>query len=161
MKNPLLCLFICSSLVAACSTRPDTEDNIHLASGDTVKLNKAFTIPDLFAHVVFQDGEIIDKRLIQWYQTSCMLDTNSLGPKTIAQNTFQVSQVTYNEDMYSDAGAIIRYYTEFHLDAADPKKNSILTCQVLDDTMQHHDFPLSEIRQATGEYFTFSSTDNK
>jgi hypothetical protein len=161
MKNHLLYLLICSYLAASCSTSPETVDENHLKKGDSVRLEQSFAIPDLYTHVIFQDGEIIKEGSIHPYKTSCIADTNSLGPKTIEQNDFKVSKISYFEDIYSDLGATIRYYTEIHLDAADSKKNITLTCQVLDGTMQHHSFPLSEIKQATGQYFTFSSTDNK
>jgi len=161
MKNHLFHLLICSYLVTSCSTSPDTANEIHLTKGDIVKLVQSFTIPDLYSHVIFQDGEIIKEGSLQWYKTSCIADTKSLGPKTVEQNDFNISKVSYYEEMYSYEGATIRYYTEFHLDAADPNENIILTCQVLDGTMRHHNFPLNEVKQATGQYFTFSSIDNK
>jgi hypothetical protein len=161
MKNHLYYLLICSYLLTSCSTSPDTSNEVHLTKGDNARLEKSFTIPVLFSHVIFQDGEIIREDDLQWYKTSCIADTNSLGPKTVEKDTFKVNKVSYFEDIYSDLGATIRYSAEFRLDAADPKKNIILTCQVLDGTMRHHNFPVSEIKQATGQYFTFSSTDNK
>jgi hypothetical protein len=161
MKAHLSLLFFCLCIVTSCVTSPDRSKEIHLSKGDIVRLERSFTIPDLYSHVIFQDGEIVKENSLQHYKTSCFVDTFSLGPKTIQQNNYRVSKVSYSEDWYSSTSATLRYYTEFHLDAADPDENIILTCQVLDGPMQHHGFPLSEIRKATGQYFTFSSTDNK
>jgi hypothetical protein len=56
--------------------------------------------------------------------------------------------------MYSDAAAIIRYFTEFHLSSdEDRQQDLIITCQILDDTMRHHSFPFDEVALATGAYF--------
>jgi len=161
MKNYLLCLFICCYLASACSTLPDTTKQTYLEKNDTVKLSKPISIPELYSHVILQDGEIIRESSLQRYKTSCIVTTYGLGPKTVQQNDYKVSKVSYYEDWYSSAAAVLRYYTEFHLKADSPERNIVLTCQVLDGPMQHHVFPLSEIRQATGEYFTFSSTDNR
>lgn len=161
MKNRLLYLFIYCYLAASCSTISDAVDEVYLNKDDTVKLNKPIDVPDLYSHVILQDGEITREGSLQRYKTSCIVDTADLGPKTIQQNVYRVSKVSYFEDWYSSAAAVLRYYTEFHLKASSPEQNIVLTCQVLDGPMQHHGFPLSEIRQATGHYFTFSSTDNK
>jgi len=161
MKNYLLRLFICCYLASSCSTLPGTAKQTYLEKNDTVRLNKPISIPDLYSHVVLQDGEIIRESSLQRYKTSCIVTTYSLGPKTVEQNDYKVSKVSYYDDWYSSAAADLRYYIEFHLKADAPESNIVLTCQVLDGPMQHHDFPLSEIRQATGEYFTFSSTDNR
>lgn len=161
MKKTLLPLFIYCFLATSCSSLPDADKQVYLNKGDTVKLNRSFPVPESYAHVNFQNGEIISDGSIQWYETSCVVDTDSLGPKTVPQNDYQVSEVSYDEDWYSNAGAVLRYYTEIHLKAASTEKNIVLTCQVLDDPMQHHSFPLSEIRQATGQYFTFSAKENQ
>jgi hypothetical protein len=161
MKNRLLSLFICCNLSASCSTTTDVTKETYLKIGDTANLNKSFSIPDLYSHANFQNGEIVDDGSIQNYKTSCIVATGSLGPKTVQQNDYSVSKVSYYEDWYSSAGAVLRYYTEFHLKAASPDNSIVLTCQILDGPMQRHGFPLSEIRQATGQYFTFSSTDNR
>jgi hypothetical protein len=161
MKHHLLYLLIYTSLAASCSFTSVTDEETHLKPGDTVRLNKSLTVPDLYSHVTLQDGELIRDGLIQQYKTSCIIGSKSLGPKTIRQNDYKVSKVSYYEDMYSDPAANMRYYTEFYLNADKPEDNLVLTCQVLDAILKHHVFPLSEIRRATGSYFTFSSIDNK
>jgi hypothetical protein len=57
--------------------------------------------------------------------------------------------------MFSDAAALVRYFTEFYLTSDDQRQNLILSCQTLDGTMQHHNFPVDEVKLATGDYFTF------
>jgi len=161
MKNYLSYLLICSFLVASCSTSPESVDEEHLMKGDGVRLEQSFTIPDLFSHVIFQDGEIIRENSLQRYRTNCIADTHSLGPRTIEKNAFEVSKASYFQDFYSDPSATIQYAVAFHLQAADSHDNIILTCRVLDAIGRYHVFPLSEIKQATGRYFTFSSIDNK
>ena len=161
MKNHLLCLFIYCFLAASCSTLSDTDNKAYLNKGDTVKLSRPFPVPELYSHVNFQKGEIVSDSALQGYENSCVVDTYSLGPKTVPQNEYQVSEVSYYEDWYSRAGAVLRYYTEFHLTPTSTGENIILTCQVLDSPMQYHPFPLSVIRQVTGQYFTFLPKDNQ
>lgn len=157
----ILLLTICTSIAISCSSNPASEKKIHLVKGDTVKLNRSFSVAKLSSHVIFQDGEIIKQRDLQRYETSCIIDTKSLGPETIQPGDFEVKKVTYNDEWYSDAAAELRYYTEFYLNAVKQDKELILTCQTLDDTMRRHTFPADEIKQATGDYLIFSSIDNK
>ncbi|MCW8942558.1 MAG: hypothetical protein OQK93_05215 [Gammaproteobacteria bacterium] len=42
-----------------------------------------------------------------------------------------------------------------HLTSDDQRQNLILSCQILDATIQHHNFPVDEVKLATGDYFTF------
>ena len=56
--------------------------------------------------------------------------------------------------MYFDAAVIILYFTEFHLTFdTDRQQDILLTCQTLDDTMQHHSFPVDEVGLAMENYF--------
>ncbi len=145
-------LLSCSFLLLSCQTTPDER---HFASGDAVSLNRSLNVPALFSHVILQYGEVIDEVDLYAYDTSCIVDSKNLGPGNIQPQSYEVSKVTYNEEMFSDGGAIIRYFTEIYLDSDEPDKNLILTCQKLDDTMMHHSFPVDEIKQASGRYFSF------
>lgn len=160
MKKQLR-LFICFCLTASCSINPETTKKVHLHKGDTVKLNKSFVIPELYSHVIFQNGKIVNKKTLQRFKTSCIIDVIKLGPVLFQQGDFEVSKVSYNEEWYIEAAAIERYYTEIHLNAAEKNKSVILTCQILDEPMRHHSFPVTEIQQAMGNYIIFSSIDNK
>ena len=96
------------------------------------------------------------------YQTSCVVDNNDLGPKEIQPQHYKVHKVTYNEEMYFDAAAIIRYFTEFHLSSDEgPQQHLIITCQILDDTMRHHSFPVDEVALTTGAYLSFLTAGHR
>ena len=145
-------LLISIFLLLSCQTGPAPR---HLSRGDIISLNKTITFPELSSHIVLQSGEVIDDRDLKAYQTSCIVDNDDLGPKKIHPQNYTVRKVTYNEEMYSDAAALIRYFTEFYLRSDDQRQNLILTCQTLDATMQHHNFPVDEVKLATGDYFRF------
>lgn len=156
-----LTLLVFTCLAASCSINSSAVKEVHLQKGDGVKLSKAFTVPDLRSHVILQDGEVVNDRSLKLYKTSCIIDVFKLGPETYQPADFEVSQVSYNEEWYSDMAASIRYYTEINLKPKKQGDQFILTCQVVDGTMQYHNFPLNEIQRAVGGYFTFAATDNK
>ena len=150
----LTCLLFCGFLLLSCQTSPETS---HITRGNVISLNKTISIPQIQSHVIIQFGEIIRETDLKAYETSCIVDSQDLGPVSIQPQSYKVRKVTYNEEFYSDAGAIIRYFTEIFLTAGDPQQNLILTCQTLGDTMQHHSFPVNEIKQATRDYFIFDN----
>jgi hypothetical protein len=144
-------------LLLSCQQSPEqnTPESRHFLKGDAFSLNRSITIPHLFSHVIIQYGDVIKLADLYAYETSCIVDQIALGPGLIQPQNYIVEKVTYNEEMYSDAGAVIRYFIEIYLSADDPQKNLVLTCQTLGNTMQHHSFPVSEVKQTTGDYFTF------
>lgn len=150
-------LLLCTCLISACSGELYKDDATHLTAGDDVMLVKTFNVEALYSHVLFQDGYIVKENELKPYQTSCIFDVNDLGPNDYKAEAFTVTTVNYKEEMYSDAGAVVRYFTEFYLESNSntQAKQKILTCQVLDDTMQYRPFSASEIKQATGDYFKF------
>lgn len=160
MNIRLLALFALSVFTTACSNMASTVNEIHLKKGDLVQLGKPFTVPDLYAHIILQGGNVVNQRSLQVYSTSCIIGVNRLGPETYPPAEFEVSEVSYNEEWYSNSAGTIRYYTEIHLKPRKQGDGILLTCQLVDDTMRHHSFPLSEIQQAVGDYFIFSTTDN-
>lgn len=158
---------------SSCSSELYKDNATHLSAGNKITLTKPFEIKKLFSHVIFQDGEIINETELTPYRVSCIFDAYNLGPKSVQPSQFNITKVTYNDEMYSDSGAVVRYFTEFYLESTkietgqietgqienDKEKQSnknILTCQILDDTLQYHPFSLTEIKQATGLYFDFS-----
>ena len=151
MKSLILVISI--SLLLSCHSAPGLR---HLKQGDSVSLNKVIAFPELSSHIILQAGEVITGNDLMAYQTSCVVDNNDLGPKEIQPQHYQLRKVTYNEEMYSDAAAIIRYFTEFYLSSDEGHQwDLIITCQILDDTMRHHSFPVVEVIQATADYFSF------
>lgn len=161
MKSKPLTLTILTCVASACSSNFNAVKENHLTKGDSVSLSKPFTVPDLRSHIILQDGKVVDDRALKLYISSCIIDVDRLGPETYQPAGFEVSKVSYNEEWYSDTAGTIRYYMEIHLKPEKQGDNMILTCQVIDGTMQHHNFPLNEIKQAVGDYFTFSATDSK
>ena len=149
---PLLFSFI----LLSCQTDSHTPETRDLSSGDGISLHRTITFPELQSHILIQYGGVIAESELNPYITSCIVDNRDLGPKTIQAQNYTVRKVTYNEEMFSDGGAVIRYFIEIYLNANDPQQNLILICQTLDDTMQHHIFPVSEIKQTTGDYFAFN-----
>lgn len=145
----------CLHLVTSCSNNPSKYDEQYLSAGDSIKLIRPITVRDLRSHVIFQDGEIINEDDLAPYRTSCIFEAHKLGSKTYQSEILTLNKIDYYEEMYSDGGAVVRYFTEFYLASNDHKDGFILTCQVLDDTMQYHSFPSDEIKQATGNYFNF------
>lgn len=141
--------------LSACSSNPDHSVALELSEGSTIILEKPFDIPPLYSHVLFQHGAIIKPGDLQPYDISCILDNRDLGPKVIQVTRFIVTDIQLYEEMYSDAGAVIRYYTEFYLRSNSQQADFILTCQTLDDTTQYYSFPTNVIRQATGNYLSF------
>lgn len=140
-------------LLVSCQPVPQPR---HLKRGDAVSLNKVISFTEMSSHIILQAGRVIEDDDLKAYQTSCVVDNNDLGPKEIQPQNYRISKVTYNEEMYFDAAAIIRYFTEFYLTSDEGRQQDIiLTCQTLDGTMQHHSFPADEVRLATGDYFTF------
>ncbi|MBT8119384.1 MAG: hypothetical protein KJN89_06660 [Gammaproteobacteria bacterium] len=151
MRNLLAVISI--SLLLSCQSVPGPR---HLKQGDSVSLNKVITFPESSSHIILQAGKVIKGKDLMAYQTNCVVDNFELGPKDIKPQNYQVRNVTYNEEMYFDAAAIIRYYSEFYLSSHGGRQQDlIITCQTLDDTMQHHSFPVDEIALATGDYFSF------
>ena len=61
--------------------------------------------------IVLQSGEVIDDRDLKAYQTSSIVD---------------------NEEMYSDAAALIRYFTELYLTSDDQPQNLTFSRRTLD-----------------------------
>ena len=155
MKLRLPLLLLCLHLLTSCSGSLNKPDEQYLSPGNIIKLERSFTVPALYSHVIFQDGKIINENNLAPYRTSCILDLHDLGPTTYQAEAFTIDKVEYNEEMYSDAGAVVRYFTEFYLTSDTHKKRNILTCQILGDTMQYQSFPLTEIEQATGQYFRY------
>ena len=141
--------------LSACSSNPDHSVALDLSEGSTVILEKPIDIPPLHSHVLFQHGAIIKSGELQPYDISCIMDNRELGPKVIQAASFVVTDIQFYEEMYSDAGAVIRYYTEFYLRSNNQQTEFILTCQTLDDTTQYYSFPTDVISQATGDYFSF------
>lgn len=152
-KQSIALLF--SFILLSCQTDPGSAETRNLSSGDNVSLRRTIIFPDLQSHIIIQNGKIIADSDLYAYKTSCLVDNRDLGPKTIQPQSYTVRKVTYNEEMFSDGGAIIRYFIEIYLTANDQQHNLILTCQTLDDTMQYHIFPVTEIEQTTGDYFSF------
>lgn len=146
------CLLICSFLIFSCQTSSEPD---YISRGDVISLNKSLAIPKLRSHITIQYGEIVDEADLNVYEHSCIVENWELGPKTIQPEPYAVSKVTYNEEWYSDGGAIIRYFTEIYLNSDRQQKNLILTCQILGNTMEHHSFTADDIKQVTGDYFTF------
>jgi hypothetical protein len=131
------------------------KNSTYLTTGDEIALTRAFDVAALRSHIILQDGKIIEDGDLSPYRISCIFDVYDLGPATYQPQIFNVTDVTYNEEMYSDLGAVVRYFTEFYLSSNHSQKKKTLTCQVLDDTTQYHPFAISEIKQATGDYFIF------
>ena len=96
------------------------------------------------------------KEEIQPYNNNCILDTLHLGPERVNTQNYTVKKIDYFEDMYSDAGAVIRYRIEIQLHAINSNDQLTLSCRVLDDTMQYHVFPVNDIKQVMGDYLSFS-----
>jgi len=153
IKQTIPLLF--SLLLLSCQSYTETAEDRDLSEGDKLSLHRAITFPALQSHIIIQYGKIIARSELYPYETSCIVDNRDLGPKTIQPQSYIIRKVTYNEEMYSDSAAIIRYFIEIYLSASEPQQNLILTCQTLDDTMQHHVFPAAEIKQTTGDYFSF------
>ena len=160
MKTRLLPVLMLSFFAASCSHIASTFSEVNLRKGDSAQLNKAFTVPELYSHIILQDGNVVTQHSLQIYNISCIIDVSRLGPETYLPADFEVSKVSYNEEWYSSTAGTIRYYTEIHLKPEKQGDSMTLTCQLVDDTMKHHSFPLSEIRQAVGDYFIFSATGN-
>lgn len=150
MRNT--CLLICSLILLSCQTSPESR---HIARGDTVSLDRSITIPELRSHVIFQFAEVIDEIDLKPYETSCIVEHKDLGPMQIQPQQYTVTRVTYNEEMYSDPGAVVRYFNEIYLNSSEQQENLIIICQALGSTMENHSFPVDEIKQATGDYFSF------
>ena len=146
------CLLLYSFLLLSCQTATDTR---YIARGDEITLNKTISIPPLQSHVIIQFGEIIMDNDLKPYATSCIVDNKDLGPVSFRPQRYKVSRIIYNQEMYSDAGATIRYFTEIILTADEPQQNIKLSCQVLGDTMQYQSFPTDVIQQVTGDFFVF------
>lgn len=141
--------------LSACSSNPDHSIALELSKGSTVILEQPFDIPPLYSHVLFQHGAIIKPGDLQPYDISCIMDNRDLGPKAIQADSFVVTGIKFYEEMYSDSGAVIRYYTEFYLRSNNQQTDFTLTCQTLDDTTQYYAFPANVISQATGDYLSF------
>jgi len=147
------CLLICSFLLLSCQTSPEPD---YISRGDVISLNKSLAIPKLRSHITIQYGEIADEADLNVYEHNSIIENRELGPKTIQPESYTVSKVTYNEEWYSDAGAIIRYFTEIYLNSDNSQQQDlILSCQILGNTMEHHSFTADEIKQVTGGYFNF------
>ena len=142
-----------SLIITSCSDSVLKDDTKYLAAGDSVSIVRSFSIAELQSHAIFQSGAVINKAELQPYLTNCILEVNDLGPTEYKPEQFTVTTINYHEEMYSDTGAVVRYFTEFRLVPAGDGKPALLRCQVLDDTMQYHGFSLPEIRQALGPYF--------
>lgn len=151
----ILLTMLISTLLASCGSAMLKDDDSHLAINDKVSLVQPLQIAKLDSHVIFQDGVLVKQAELEPYQTSCIYEVNQLGPTDYPPENFIVTRINRHEEMYSDTGAVVRYYTEFHLmpdDGGEPVK---LVCQVLDDTMRYHSFSVPEIQQAVGNYFRF------
>jgi hypothetical protein len=140
----------------ACAYNSDTADGRDLKVGDKVTLNIPLHIKPLFSHINLQYGEVKTKEQIQPYYNNCILDTLHLGPRQVNAQSYIVNKIGYFEDMYSDAGAVIRYRLEIQLQATNGNDPLSLSCRVLDDTMRYHVFPVSEIKQVVGDYLSFT-----
>jgi hypothetical protein len=147
--------FVASILLSSCSGEFLKDDERHLSVGDSVNIVRTFTIDKLQSHIIFQDGIITKQNELKPYRTSCIFEANDLGPTEYQPEEFTVKGIAYHEEMYSDTGAVVRYYIELQLMSAQQHKPRILTCQILGDTMQYHSFALPEIQQAAGSYFSF------
>jgi hypothetical protein len=155
-NRQLIIIGIFCLALQACAYTPDTDDSRDLKVGDKVTLNIPLHIKPLFSHINLQDGEIKTKEQIQPFNNNCMLDTSHLGPEQVKAQSYIVNKIGYFEDMYSDAGAVIRYRIEIQLQATNSNDELILSCRVLDDTMQYHVFPVDDIKQVMGDYLSFN-----
>lgn len=156
MHSQVFSGLLCVCLITACNNTILTDDASYLTAGKSVKLMKPIEIRPGYSHVLFQDGKIITLETdLNTYRTSCFIDVFDLGPARYEADTFTVDRVTYKEEMYSDTGAVVRYYVEYVLDSETRQstKPVVLTCQILDDIAGYNPFPISELRQAVGSYF--------
>lgn len=128
-----------------------SDDTPHLEAGDRIELIRALDIPELESHVTIQQGQLIPKRDMRPYQSSCVIETRDLGPFTIEPQVFTIRSVEYLEEMESDTAAVVRYYNEIRLSGT--QLDLLMSCQILDDTMQYHSFSIDEIRRITAGYF--------
>ena len=166
MYTRLTCLLLCCCLLSSCQNSPDLDPEKErgpdspqgsrdLTRGDHITLMKPLSFAKLQSHTLLQFGRVIMWHDLRPYEISCIIDNDRLGPHTIQPQRYRVSKVTFNEEMYSDASATIRYYHEFKLKSDDQQPGLLLTCQELGGTMEYHDFPVHKIEQATGDYFAF------
>ena len=125
-----------------------------IPKGSLLTLNRTLEIPAGETHALIQEGRLIKKRDKDDYRINCRFDVKKFGPRTIAPAKFIIRRTEDGQEWISRAG-IMRYYTDIYFQSDEATDAIKLSCQQYGYNTQRN-FTVTDIRNALGDYFTFS-----
>lgn len=122
--------------------------------GSTLALNKDLEIPAERTHALLQFGELTTESDRNQYQIHCRFDVRTFGPRTIEPEVFRIRRTEDGQRRISDAG-IWLFFSELYLDSDKGTDVIKLRCQTWGSRLDWN-FPVTEMKPALGDYFTFT-----
>ena len=151
----VLCLPSCSML--------HSDDPASLAfvipAGSRLVVKETVPIDHDNTHATIQFGKFIRDRDRQDYEVNCRIDFRDFGPRDIEPETYRITR-TEDGNHWISQPAIMRYYTEVHLESDKGTDVIEMVCQQYGSQTDKH-FTVAEM-QATLEdiaRFAYPETD--
>lgn len=150
-------------LVAACATQTSTDgggESIRLAGDEQFTLTQPLTIPNGWARIPIQDGEVLDNRRdIQQSRAYCELETGTVArpdnPNVVQPDEFASSRLTYFRSISVDRSPRT-YSVKVQLSSDKQPDVRRLQCHRTSDPLFSTDVSVQEIREALGSVIEFA-----
>lgn len=138
-------------LVSCASSVGGSGNYIHaISKGDKFVLKQEINISARKAHVILQNGQIMNFANIDKYAPFCRFEVNTKGEQTIKPGTFTVTKVSRSEPEVLPY--VYNYYVKFDLSAANNPDIRSLGCGSWGSSTETYlTFP--QMQQALGNYF--------
>jgi len=135
----------------ASSTCGDSGNYIYkITKGDKFVLKQDLAIAARKAHVILQNGKIMNFANIDKYAPFCRFEVNTKGEQTIKPDVFTVTKVSQSEPEVLPY--VYNYYVTFNLSSANNPNIRSLACGSWGSSTETYlTFP--QMQQALGNYF--------
>ena len=148
-------------LVSSCQSLHSNDPSslaFDIPDGSTLSLNKKLPVAEGNTHTIIQGGKVTSEKSKDLYSISCSLEMKAFGPRTVHPDTFEIRRTEDGQEQASGP-YIVRYYTEVYLYSDHNSDIIKLVCSVWADRLDGS-FPVSEMKKALGDYFSFSFAEH-
>jgi hypothetical protein len=146
----MLCLPSCSTL--------QSDDPASLAfvipAGSTLVVKETVPIDISNTHATIQFGKFIRDRDRQDYEVNCRIDYREFGPRDIEPETYRITR-TEDGNQWISQPAIMRYYTEVHLESDRGTDVIEMVCQQYGSQTDKH-FTVADMQATLGDIARFA-----
>ena len=151
MIRHLVIIVLTAFLVGCASSGGGSGNYIYaIAEGDKFVLKQDLAIAARNAHVILQNGKIMNFANIDKYAPFCRFEVNTKGEQVIKPETFTVTKVSQKEPEVLPF--VYNYYVKFDLNAVNNPNIRNLACGSWGSSTETYlTFP--QMQQALGAYF--------